>query len=133
MHSLSCNANHMNSRLRQGTTPFRRFAAALVAVAMLATSLAMPPRALASVGGNDLVQSEFVGYDRSVPKPCRKAVVPGAVSTCSVVIVASLLAADGFASPALKSPGAADWRMGDGSLAPQCGGFSPYRPPCLSV
>lgn len=124
----------MNSRLRQGATPFRRFAAAFVAVVMLATSFAMPMPAPAFDAGNTSVQSEFASYDKSVPKPCRKAIIPGTASSCSVVIVAiSPLAADGFTSPAPQSLGDAGWRMGDSSLAAQCGSFSPYRPPCLSV
>lgn len=124
----------MNSRLKQGAAPFRRLAAAIVAVVMLATSFAMPTSAPASDTGNKSVQSEFASYDKSVPKPCRKAIIPGTVSACSVVTIGiSPLAADGFASPAPKSLGDADWRMGDSLLAPQCGSFSPYRPPCLSV
>lgn len=122
----------MNSRLKQGTKPFRRLAAALLAVVMLATSFGMAPRVSASVSGNATLQSEFATYDASVPKPCRKAIIPGTVSACSVVTIGvGVLAADAFALPAPNALGDAQWRMGDASLAPQCGSFSPYRPPCL--
>ena len=122
----------MNSRLKQGTKPFRRLAAAFLAVVMLATSFGMATRVSASGSGNDTVQSEFATYDTSVPKPCRKAIIPGTVSACSVVTIGvGALAPDTFALPAPNSLGDAHWRMGDASLAPQCGSFSPYRPPCL--
>jgi len=122
----------LNSRLKQGTKPFRRFAAALFAVVMLATSFGMATRVSASVGDNATLQSEFATYDASVPKPCRKAIIPGTVSACSVVTIGlGALTADAFALPAPGALGDAPWRMGDASLAPQCGSFSPYRPPCL--
>ena len=124
----------MDSRLKLEATPFRRFAAAFVAVVMLATSFAMPTRSFAFDTGNTPVQGQFANHDKSVPKPCRKAILPGTGSACSVVTVGiSPLAADAVASPAPETSGDAVWRMGDVSLAPQCGGFSPYRPPCLSV
>jgi hypothetical protein len=125
-------SGHVNSRLRQGTKPFRRLAAAFFAVVMVATSFGMAAQVSASANGNDTVRSEFATYDASVPKPCRKAIVPGTVSACSVVTIGvGVLAADAFALPAPNALGDAHWRMGDASLAPQCGSFSPYRPPCL--
>ena len=121
----------MSLSTAQGTVRFRHFAAALMTILVFITSSSISVRA-PSAEKSLVALSEFVNYSKSAPKPCQKALIPGALTTCSLLNFS--LNAVPAAEPEHAIPASltgAHWRMSDTSLQAQCGGFSPYRPPCL--
>lgn len=118
-----------------GRARCQRAAAALMVVVVFVASFAIAAREpSAELSRKGPPVSEFVNYSISVPKPCQKAVVPGAVNACSLSNISfnAIPAAElDYAIPAaLHIP---HWRISNSSLRAQCGGFSPYRPPCLTA
>lgn len=105
----------------------------MMAVVVLVVSLGLATRPVDAEAGHHTA-AEFVNYRQNVPKPCHKALLPGAVNTCPL---------SAFSFNAVPSEGAAysptlagrdvRWRILTASLAAQCGGYSPYRPPCRIV
>lgn len=118
-----------------GGARYQRAAAALMAFVVFAASFAIAAHEpSAELSRNGPPVSEFVNYSKSAPKPCQKAVVPGAVNACSLsnISLNAISAAElDYAIPAaLHIP---HWRISNSSLRAQCDGFSPYRPPCLTT
>lgn len=114
----------------------RRFAAALMIFAVVVASLGSTARELAfGPVVAKISVAELVKPHAGVPKPCRSAVLPGAVNTCPL----ASLALTGFPTtePGQTVPDAPVhallWRIMNSRLPAQCGGPSPYRPPCPIV
>lgn len=85
------------------------------------------------VNGNHAA-SEFINYDKSVPKPCRKALLPGALNPCPLSVF-SLVAipADEPDHTVARLQKVTHFSVKNIKLYAQCDRFSPYRPPCPSV
>lgn len=123
----------MHCRSTTARMRFRRAASLLMAVVVLVASLGIATRG-ASAEGWPHAAVEFVNYQQNVPKPCQKALLPGAVNTCPL---------SGFSLNAIPTDGAAyseahtvcdvRWQFRNTSLVAQCGDGSPYRPPCRTV
>jgi hypothetical protein len=130
--SMYSDRNVMEPVSSRGRARFRRFTAPLMAIVIVLASFAVSPRdpLPQSPAGGDAVGA-FMAYGKSLPKPCQKRVVPGVVSLCplsSFSLAAIPAVAPDHAVPASLRD--APWRMSNSPLPPQCGGLSPYRPPC---
>lgn len=125
----------MNRVSSTGPVRFRRLAAALMAIVMFMASFAVTAREpVPQTSAGRVAMSAFVTYGKNVRKPCQKSVVPGTVNLCplsSFNLTAIPTAAPDYAIPASLED--AHWRVSSSSLPPQCGGLSPYRPPCAIV
>ena len=111
----------------------RRLSAMLLAVVVAISSLGGVARqAPAGPAHGQTSLAGFVKLRTTTIKPCQKAVLPGAATTC-------LLANMNAGSPPASDTGhgaperaviALRWYPMDSRLAAQCGASSPYRPPC---
>jgi hypothetical protein len=90
--------------------------------------------AAASATPQALTTSALSKTDKSTPKPCSKAVLPGTVNTCPFagVSLTGLPPAERVTERPFPVIQVLRWRSGKAAFAPQCGTSSPYRPPCLS-
>lgn len=118
------------------TSRLRRFAAALMIVVVAVASLGSAARELSfGAAGAKAFVAELTKPHAGAPKPCQRAVLPGAVNTCSLVSLN--LAGFPAGEPGQIMPDvpvhALLWRIMNSRLPAQCGGSSPYRPPCPIV
>ena len=111
----------------------RRLAAALIAIVIgLAPLLgAFEPAAAATAGRADAVR-HWSGAQADMPKPCKKAVLPGAISTCPFAGagVTALPPSEDLTAQPIAAARTLTWRPHDAALSTQCHASSPYRPPC---
>ncbi len=111
----------------------RRLAAALMLVAFVVTSVGSAIAASPGLVRGQQAAAELAAPHTSMPRPCHRAVLPGTVNTCPLASLSlNSIPADapGYATPNPAVRWLA-WRIVDYHLAAQCGGSSPYRPPCL--
>ncbi len=104
---------------------------ALLAVLMVVSSLPEATRAAAGAAlpAGPHAKAELPAGLGSSAKPCKRAVLPGAASNCSVSVSGvSVLPEAPCVGP--RQVALVRWCMIDFSLAAQCQGASPYRPPC---
>ena len=127
-----CNQNLPTTGSRARPVRVRRYIAGLMALVVFAASFALAAREPAlAMSANGRAVAEMTTSGKYLPKPCQKIVLPGTVNTCplssfSFNFVPSVGA--NTAGPTLVA--AVQWQMSNSSLAAQCCGFSPYRPPC---
>lgn len=103
---------------------------ALLAMLMVVSSLSAAMRADASVAvpAGPHAKAELPAGLGSWNKPCRRAVLPGAANSCSVSVSAiSVLPGAPCVGP--REVAVIQWHVIEFSLAAQCQGASPYRPP----
>jgi hypothetical protein len=103
----------------------------VVFVASFALAAREPALAMLAKGR---IVVEMTTSGKHLPKPCQKMVLPGTVSTCPLSsFTFNFIPTTGAATvvPALVT--AAQWRLSNSLLLPQCSGFSPYRPPCFKA
>jgi hypothetical protein len=113
---------------------YRRSLAALVALVVFIASVPVVAQAAVSAGSNDVrVAAVAENAKTKAPKPCQKSVIPGTVNTCLSSFSISAIPAAGPEHPLRATSQGAPWRMSNSLLPAQCGGFSPYRPPCLNA
>ncbi len=108
----------------------RMTAALLVLVLSLASLLGTFNSASASNSGPREI-SEWSGSTTAAPKPCKRAVLPGAVNTCPFAGL-SLTAVPANESDTVRPFPAVQvvtWRPHNDVLPAQCNASSPYRPP----
>lgn len=107
--------------------------AAVVALIFFVTSVASVAHRSASVQPDAVsIASVVKNSQPEFPKPCQKTVMPGAVNTCPLSSFSvSAIPFDGPENLFRAASQPALWQMSNSSLPAQCGGFSPYRPPCL--
>lgn len=132
----------MDRRPNSSPMILRRLVAAVMAVAIVVASLAAVARepafgaargqgASVALAKADLLKVAFSKRNKDIAKPCQKAVLPGAVNSCS----------GGFVPVGMPASESADilprltvqqvhWRMASVRFAAQCGGPSLDRPPC---
>jgi hypothetical protein len=127
--------------------PFRRrFVAAVVALAMILTSLgtlARGPAAdplhrdraqAAAITASFIVKTSFGADGKGLATPCRKAVLPGGSSSCSIfaglAAVPVAATADLTPQPDVRT---LRWGLAKAHLAAQCSGPSLDRPPCPAI
>jgi hypothetical protein len=117
------------------TTELRRIIAMVLTVAVfISGSLVngLPSPAETSLGSP--IMGEFATYDKAAPKPCRKTSFPGALKTCplsNLNFVAITASKPEHSLPSYLT--VASWGLQNTTVSAQCGGFSPYRPPCLTI
>jgi hypothetical protein len=114
----------------------RRLAAALMVVVVVVASWASAARELSfGPAGAKSLAAELAKPHAAVPKPCKRAVLPGAVNTCPL----ASFSLTGFPAdePGQITPNkpvrAVLWHIMNSRLPAQCGASSPYRPPCPLV
>ena len=110
------------------------FSVVLTLAVFLGTLPAGSPEFSIDPASGNHAASEFINYDKSVPKPCRKALLPGALNPCPLSAF-SLVAipADEPDHTVARQQKVAHWSVKNIKLYAQCDRFSPYRPPCPSV
>lgn len=113
----------------------RGLAAVLMIAVLTAISLASTVALSSSAAFGRIETAEWDGGHNSTPKPCQRAVLPGAVNSCPLAgFNLNSLPAD---QSAAKTPDAAvhtlHWHVADARLNAQCGVSSPYRPPSRLV
>ncbi|BAM88174.1 conserved exported hypothetical protein [Bradyrhizobium oligotrophicum S58] len=111
----------------------RRLVAALIVLVMsLAPMLGTFDAAAATSSGNGITAQHWSRTTTSVPKPCKKAVLPGTVNTCPFAGASftAFPADDGATAQPVAATRTLSWRPYDDALAAQCNASSPYRPPC---
>lgn len=139
---MSAEMDVMDCRPNSPPIVLRRLVAVVMAVAMIAASLATLARepsfsaargegALVASAKADLLKIAFSKNEKGIAKPCQKAVLPGGVNSCSAGFV---LAGMPASEPADVIPQMTvqklHWRLADVRFAAQCGGPSLDRPPC---
>jgi hypothetical protein len=114
----------------------RRYAAALMVIVVVVASWASAARefSFGPAGAKSFV-AELAKPPAGVPKPCQRAVLPGAVNTCPLASFS--LAGFPADEPSQIMPNALVhavlWHVMNSRLPAQCGASSPYRPPCPIV
>jgi hypothetical protein len=149
-------SGHTSDAINNGAVKpprLRRVLAGLMTLVIMAASftLALREPAMALSGGAlsaYAVSTQFISvrimpadsaaalatHRQERPTPCQKSVLPGTVNACP-------LANFNFNGIAVTAAGitpatsvtAAPWHFSNSSLPPQCLGFSPYRPPCVTA
>ena len=127
-----CNQKLLTTHSRAQPVRVRRYIAGLMALVVFVASFALAAREPGlAMSANGRAVAEMTTSGKYLPKPCQKIVLPGTVNTCplssfSFNFIPSVGA--NAAGPTLVA--AVQWQMSNSSLAAQCCGFSPYRPPC---
>ena len=112
----------------------RRCLAVLVACAIVAASVALAAPASAGIHGQTSAAAEMSTSHKQAPTPCRKMMLAGLASSCSVSGLSfSGLPAANAGTIVPEGFSATRWAIVDVALPPQCSGLSPYRPPCIGV
>ncbi|MGJ4946310.1 hypothetical protein ACQR1W_37540 [Bradyrhizobium sp. HKCCYLS1011] len=109
----------------------RRITAALMVLVLATVSIASSVAASPAIAATRVSAAAWSGPYQSVPKPCQKAVLPGAINTCPLAAfsVNGLPSNDPGAAAPSPVVHALHWRTAHLRLPPQCGASSPYRPP----
>ena len=108
----------------------RRYTAMIMAAIMLVVSFsATMARASVEAGAGSAVA--FSQHHNTAPKPCRRAVLPGAPNACPLMVFAITAIPGNDRGDDLPSSKAhaLDWTRLSTSLGEQCQGSSVYRPP----
>jgi hypothetical protein len=110
----------------------RRLTAALMVLVVILAALVGTLASASATTRGQTNAAELSNMDRSAPKPCSKAVLPGTVSPCPFagVSLTGLPAAERMTERPLPAIQVLRWRSGKTAFASQCGTSSPYRPPC---
>ena len=121
----------MASDLSRIATFARRITAALMVLVLATVSIASSVAASPAVAASSVFAAAWSGPHKSVPKPCQKGVLPGAINTCPLVAfsINGLPSKDPAAAAPTPVVHALHWRMAHLRLPAQCGAPSPYRPP----
>ena len=118
------------SSLSAKSMHIRRYTAVIMAAIMLVVSFsATMARASVEAGAGSAVA--FSQHHNTAPKPCQRAVLPGAPNACPLMAFAinAIPGNDrGYHLPSSEAH-ALDWTRLSTSLGAQCHGASVYRPP----
>jgi len=124
----------MEYHLGATSTCLRRLTAALMVLVVVVASVASSGPVLSSARGQEPV-SEFIKKSTTKPKPCHRALLPGAVNTCPLAgfSFTSIPADEDIYAVPDSAAGSLSWRIINSRLLAQCSGAPPYRPPCLTA
>ena len=118
------------------TCSLRRYAAVLMVIVVAVASWASAARefSFGPAGAKSFV-AELAEPHNGVPRPCQRAVLPGAVNTCPLASFSlASFPADEFGQIMPNTPvHAVRWHIMNSRLPAQCSAPSPYRPPCPIV
>jgi hypothetical protein len=130
-----CKQNPSNPDSGAQPARVRRFIAGLMALVVFAASFALAAREPAlAMSANGRAVAEITTSGKYLPKPCQKIVLPGTVNTCPLSSFSfNFIPSVGASTSGPTLVAAVQWQMSNSSLAAQCCGFSPYRPPCFEA
>jgi len=121
----------MASELSRTAAFARRLTAALLVLVLITVSIASSLVASPAVAATTASAVSLSAAHGSVPKPCHKAVLPGAINTCPLAAfgVNGLPTHDSGTVALPPAVHSLRWQIAHLRRAAQCGAASPYRPP----
>ncbi len=112
----------------------RRLTAMLMVLVITLAPLIGTSSSASARAGSQLASAEKSGMAQNLPKPCKRAALPGALNTCPFagLGLTAIPAGESIAAQPFPIVQAVAWGARNDALPPQCGASSLYRPPCQS-